>query len=252
MVKFCLAVHWVYMAMATNADQEKWCPIRVVAASEDTVSIEKQLGESWLRWPNGGKRGSSWAKNWARWNSRQLDPTPANSSQVCGQTISNSVQVENLARVGRKFEPDSQLEPSGWPNNTQLHPSWKLGSSWLELGVPFGQDFKASYGAATDQMPSLSTSGGQAVVRLREDYLRVSPATQDQRRGNLHSQPRLRREWPSLLDRHQRKGDPRLGEPRLRRPRRRLVVGGEEPAVRNAGGRPEPRHGRAELPHERR
>ena len=26
------------------------------------ITIRKQLGESWLRWPNGGKLGSSWAK----------------------------------------------------------------------------------------------------------------------------------------------------------------------------------------------
>ena len=32
-----------------------------------------------------------------------------------------------------------QLNPSGWPNDTQLHRSCELGSSWFELGVPFCQ-----------------------------------------------------------------------------------------------------------------
>ena len=55
--------------------------------------------------------------------------------------------VENVARVGRKFELDQiqansiQLKPSGWPNDTQLHRSCELGSNWLELGGPFGQGF---------------------------------------------------------------------------------------------------------------
>ena len=53
--------------------------------------------------------------------------------------------MENLARVGRKFSEldhiqanSIQLKPSGWPNDTQLHRSCELGSSWLELGEPFG------------------------------------------------------------------------------------------------------------------
>ena len=80
--------HWIF-----------WLPPR----SHQTII--KQLGESWPRWPNGTKRGSSWTKIW---------------------TWSNS----------------SQLEPSRWPNDTQLHPSQKLGSSWFELGGPFGQAWK--------------------------------------------------------------------------------------------------------------
>ena len=47
-----------------------------------------------------------------------------------------------------KFKPtranSSQLRPSGWPNDTQLPRSWKLGSSWLELGVPFRQGVSPS------------------------------------------------------------------------------------------------------------
>ena len=44
--------------------------------------------------------------------------------------------VENVARVGRKFELDQfqpnsiQLKPSGWPNDTQLHRSCEFGLSW--------------------------------------------------------------------------------------------------------------------------
>ena len=56
--------------------------------------------------------------------------------------------MENLARVGRKFELDqiqansSQLKPSGWQNDTQLHRGRELGSSLLELGGPFRQGFR--------------------------------------------------------------------------------------------------------------
>ena len=55
--------------------------------------------------------------------------------------------MENVARVGRNFKLDQiqdnsiELEPSGWPNDTQLHPRWNHDSSFLELGVPFGQAF---------------------------------------------------------------------------------------------------------------
>ena len=49
------------------------------------LTITKQLGSSRPKWPNGGKRSSSWAKIWAWSNSSQLDPT----------------------------------ESSGWPNETQ-------------------------------------------------------------------------------------------------------------------------------------
>ena len=94
--------------------------------------------------------------------SSQLARKPFNSLTTTGQSPKNNKitwlelarvgrggqTVENLARVERKFELDrfeptrsnsSQLEPSGRPNDTQLHPNWKLGSSWLELGVSFGQ-----------------------------------------------------------------------------------------------------------------
>ena len=74
-----------------------------------------RVGVNWLRWPNGGKFDSRWAKIWAWSNS-------------------------------------SQLDPSGWPNDTQLHRSCELGSSWLELGVPFGQGLRnyprSAYGSA--------------------------------------------------------------------------------------------------------
>ena len=55
--------------------------------------------------------------------------------------------MKNLTQVGRKFELDeiqansSQHKPSGWPNDNQLHRSCELGSSWCELGGPFGQGF---------------------------------------------------------------------------------------------------------------
>ena len=73
------------------------------------LTITKQLGESWLelaaRWPNARKLGSRWAKLWAWSNSSQLDPTPANSSQVGGQTIPTSIEAVNLAWVGRTVWP---------------------------------------------------------------------------------------------------------------------------------------------------
>ena len=78
------------------------------------MTTTKQLGKSWLTWPNGGKLGSSWAKIWA-WSS-------SNNS--------------------------SQLKPtrSGWPNDAQLHRSCELGSGWLELGAPFCQGLKRRVG----------------------------------------------------------------------------------------------------------
>ena len=51
----------------------------VVIRPRSRVTITKQLGESWLRWPNGGKRGSSWAKISAWSNSSQLEHTQAKS-----------------------------------------------------------------------------------------------------------------------------------------------------------------------------
>ena len=63
-----------------------------------------RVGLSWLRWKNGGKLGPGWAKIWAWSISSQLDPTRANSSQVGGQTIPNSIKVVNLARVGLSWE----------------------------------------------------------------------------------------------------------------------------------------------------
>ena len=52
----------------------------------------KQLSESWLRWPN-SRSGASWAKI-------EMNKIRANSSQVGGQTIPNSIEVVNLAHVG--------------------------------------------------------------------------------------------------------------------------------------------------------
>ena len=45
------------------------------ARSHITIKINNlaRVGLSWLRWPNGGKRGSSWVKIWAWSNSSHLD-----------------------------------------------------------------------------------------------------------------------------------------------------------------------------------
>ena len=84
----------------------------VVQMRSRSHNNNKQLGGSWLTWPNGGKLGSSWAKIWP-W--------------------SNSTQ-------------SIQLEPSGWANDTQLHRSVNCSSVLelaSELGRPFGQGFWA-------------------------------------------------------------------------------------------------------------
>ena len=73
------------------------------------ITITKQLGESWLEL----------VKRWKTW--LELG--------------------ENLSFI--KFKPSrsnsSQLKPSEWPNDTQLHRRCELGSSWLEMGGPFGR-----------------------------------------------------------------------------------------------------------------
>ena len=74
-----------------------------------------------------------------------LKPTRARLQikTCCGGWKTTWLELANVAKrwktwLGRKFEVDQnqadsiQLEPSGWRNDTQLHPSWKLGSSWLE------------------------------------------------------------------------------------------------------------------------
>ena len=93
---------WVAKRYRRASSQESHSIVWLRPRSHLTTT--KQLGSSWPRWPNGGILGSSWANIWAWSNS-------------------------------------SQLKPSGWPNDTQLHRSWELGSSWLELAVPFGQGF---------------------------------------------------------------------------------------------------------------
>ena len=77
---------------------------RLTTAAQSPGNETKQLGESWPRWANSGKLGSSWVKIWAWSTSSQLDPTPAKSSQVGGQPTPNSTQVDYLARVGLSWE----------------------------------------------------------------------------------------------------------------------------------------------------
>ena len=108
---------------------------------EPSYNIETCIGG----WPNDTVKSSQLASepfsclNTTAW-SRGDDEAIWRELAWGGQT------VERLARVGRKCELDQiqansiQLEPSGWPNDTQLHPtSCELGPSWLELGGTCGQ-----------------------------------------------------------------------------------------------------------------
>ena len=68
------------------------------------IIIRKQLGESWLElaaW--GGQTVVAWLKR-ENLSLIKSKPTPANSSQVGGQTIPNSIEVVNLARAGFSWE----------------------------------------------------------------------------------------------------------------------------------------------------
>ena len=85
------------------------------------------------KWTNGGKLGSSWAKIWAWSNSSQLDPTRANSSQVGGQTIPNSIEVVNLARLGLSWEDRLTICLAGNEVVGKLSP----GMGTLIAGEPF-------------------------------------------------------------------------------------------------------------------
>ena len=82
------------------------------------ITITKQLGESWLELAEVAKRWNTWLELGENLNLIKFKPTRSNSCQ---------------------------LKPSGWPNDTQLHRSCELGSSWLELGVPFGQGLRLSF-----------------------------------------------------------------------------------------------------------
>ena len=76
------------------------------------LTIKKQLGESWPKWPNGGNLCSSWAKIWVWSNSNPLERTRA---KWVAKTIPNSIQVEHQVRVGLSWElyPVSLTHNSG-------------------------------------------------------------------------------------------------------------------------------------------
>ena len=65
------------------------------------------------------------------------------AAETIGWIYPLSTKTPALQARGAKFKPtrsnSRQLEPSGWSDDTQLHPSWKLGWSWLEWEVPFGR-----------------------------------------------------------------------------------------------------------------
>ena len=69
-----------------------------------------------------------------------------------GQTVETLLELgEKLSLI--KFKPtrsnSSRLKPSVAKRDTQLHRSCELGSSWLELGVPFGQGFRCFSGKSS-------------------------------------------------------------------------------------------------------
>ena len=71
-----------------------------------------------------------WTKIWAWSNSSQHDPTRANSSQVGGQTIPNSIQVVNLARVGLSWEGFLTVVSSSNPGICRRQPSSSVKWKW--------------------------------------------------------------------------------------------------------------------------
>ena len=100
---------------------------------------------------------------------------------------------ENLSLI--KFNPSrsnpSQLEPSGWPNDTQVGPSWNLGSSWqYRLATVLGTAHALTSGVSKimGSRPSTMTlytldagapndrillKGRREVERLRPDHYRA-------------------------------------------------------------------------------
>ena len=65
------------------------------------ITITTQLGDGWLEFGWGGQTVTNLARVGRKF---ELDPTPANSSQVGGQTILNSIEVVNLAQVALSWE----------------------------------------------------------------------------------------------------------------------------------------------------
>ena len=64
----------------------------------------KQLDDSWLELAEVAKRWKTWLEVGENLSLIKLKPTRANSSQVGGRTIPNSIEVVNLARIGLSWE----------------------------------------------------------------------------------------------------------------------------------------------------
>ena len=104
------------------------------------LAITKQLGSGWLELAEVAKRWKSLLDFGDNSSLIKFKPTPANSSQVGGQMIPNSIQVENLAGVGwsweyhlaRAFEKKNDrcsgnvrvLMVSYFPSHSKLAHSW--------------------------------------------------------------------------------------------------------------------------------
>ena len=69
------------------------------------IIITEQLGESWLELAEVAKRRNTWFELGENLSLNKINPTQVNSTQVDGQTIPNSLEVVNLARVGRTVWP---------------------------------------------------------------------------------------------------------------------------------------------------
>ena len=68
------------------------------------ITITKQLGDSWIELTEVAKRWKTWLELGENLSLIKFKPTRSNSLQVGGQTIPNSIEVVNLARVGLSWE----------------------------------------------------------------------------------------------------------------------------------------------------
>ena len=68
------------------------------------ITITKQLDESWREAAEVAKQWKNWLELGENFSSIKFKPTRANSSQVGGQMIPNSIEVVKLTRVGLSCE----------------------------------------------------------------------------------------------------------------------------------------------------
>ena len=78
-------------------------------------------------------------------NSSQLEPSSKfKSCMRAAKQWKTLLKLDEVLSLFR-FKPTRvKWKSSGWPNDTQLGASWKLGCSWLELAVPFCWGFQVN------------------------------------------------------------------------------------------------------------